>query len=119
MVGQGDAVDAVSRAMRRSRSGLRDSSRPIASMMFCGPTGVGKTELTKVPDCALNLDLDASLEVSVSYIVSVPVAKSIFTFMTSSELGAHPGASVVTVAETVCLSRHRCCATTTSAARTQ
>ena len=48
MVGQGDAVDAVSRAMRRSRSGLRDSSRPIASMMFCGPTGVGKTELTKV-----------------------------------------------------------------------
>jgi ATP-dependent Clp protease ATP-binding subunit ClpA len=48
VIGQADAVDAVSRAMRRSRSGLRDSSRPIASMMFCGPTGVGKTELTKV-----------------------------------------------------------------------
>lgn len=41
-------MDAASRALRRARSGLRDPARPIASMLFCGPTGVGKTELTKV-----------------------------------------------------------------------
>jgi ATPases with chaperone activity, ATP-binding subunit len=45
--GQGRAVRAVSRAVRRARSGMRDASRPIASFMFCGPTGVGKTELCK------------------------------------------------------------------------
>ena len=48
VIGQDDAVDAASRALRRARSGLRDPARPIASMLFCGPTGVGKTELTKV-----------------------------------------------------------------------
>lgn len=45
--GQSRAVKAVSRAVRRARSGLRDTTRPIASFMFCGPTGVGKTELCK------------------------------------------------------------------------
>jgi ATP-dependent Clp protease ATP-binding subunit ClpC len=45
--GQGRAVRAVARAVRRARSGLRDTTRPIASFMFCGPTGVGKTELCK------------------------------------------------------------------------
>lgn len=45
--GQSRAIRAVSRAVRRARSGLRDQSRPIASFMFCGPTGVGKTELCK------------------------------------------------------------------------
>lgn len=45
--GQARAVRSVSRAVRRARSGLRDQSRPIASFMFCGPTGVGKTELCK------------------------------------------------------------------------
>mmetsp|Transcript_11669 Transcript_11669/g.17719 ORF Transcript_11669/g.17719 Transcript_11669/m.17719 type:complete len:870 (+) Transcript_11669:1-2610(+) len=45
--GQQRAVRAVARAVRRARSGLRDTSRPIASFMFCGPTGVGKTELCK------------------------------------------------------------------------
>ena len=43
-----DAVGAVARAMRRARSGLKDPARPIAAMLFAGPTGVGKTELTKV-----------------------------------------------------------------------
>ncbi|MDO9417894.1 ATP-dependent chaperone ClpB [Pararhizobium sp.] len=47
VVGQGDAVQAVSRAVRRSRAGLQDSNRPIGSFIFLGPTGVGKTELTK------------------------------------------------------------------------
>ncbi|KAK9066336.1 hypothetical protein SSX86_013657 [Deinandra increscens subsp. villosa] len=45
--GQDEAVDAICRAVRRSRVGLKDPDRPIAAMLFCGPTGVGKTELTK------------------------------------------------------------------------
>lgn len=47
VVGQDDAVVAVSKAIRRSRSGLKDPKRPIGSFMFLGPTGVGKTELAK------------------------------------------------------------------------
>ncbi|WP_087000307.1 ATP-dependent chaperone ClpB [Rhizobium sullae] len=47
VIGQGDAVQAVSRAVRRARAGLQDPSRPIGSFIFLGPTGVGKTELTK------------------------------------------------------------------------
>ncbi len=47
VVGQEDAVVAVSNAVRRSRAGLQDPNRPIGSFMFLGPTGVGKTELTK------------------------------------------------------------------------
>jgi ATP-dependent Clp protease ATP-binding subunit ClpA len=46
-VGQSEAVKAVSTAVRRSRAGLQDPNRPIGSFMFLGPTGVGKTELTK------------------------------------------------------------------------
>ncbi|WP_404401786.1 ATP-dependent chaperone ClpB [Pelagibacterium halotolerans] len=47
VIGQQEAVEAVSRAVRRSRAGLQDPNRPIGSFMFLGPTGVGKTELTK------------------------------------------------------------------------
>ena len=47
VVGQRDAVIAVSTAVRRARAGLQDPNRPIGSFMFLGPTGVGKTELTK------------------------------------------------------------------------
>ncbi|MEO1703126.1 MAG: ATP-dependent chaperone ClpB [Pseudomonadota bacterium] len=47
VVGQGEAVQAVSRAVRRARAGLQDMNRPIGSFIFLGPTGVGKTELTK------------------------------------------------------------------------
>ena len=47
VVGQDEAVEAVSNAVRRSRSGLQDPNRPIGSFLFCGPTGVGKTELCK------------------------------------------------------------------------
>ncbi|GLQ54081.1 ATP-dependent chaperone ClpB [Devosia nitrariae] len=47
VVGQAEAVAAVSKAVRRSRAGLQDPNRPIGSFMFLGPTGVGKTELTK------------------------------------------------------------------------
>ncbi len=47
VIGQGEAVHAVSTAVRRARAGLQDPNRPIGSFMFLGPTGVGKTELTK------------------------------------------------------------------------
>ena len=47
VVGQAEAVKAVSTAVRRARAGLQDPNRPIGSFMFLGPTGVGKTELTK------------------------------------------------------------------------
>ncbi len=47
VVGQGEALHAVSTAVRRARAGLQDPNRPIGSFMFLGPTGVGKTELTK------------------------------------------------------------------------
>ena len=47
VIGQGEAVSAVSRAVRRARTGLQDPNRPIGSFLFLGPTGVGKTELTK------------------------------------------------------------------------
>jgi ATP-dependent Clp protease ATP-binding subunit ClpB len=47
VVGQGEAVQAVSKAVRRARAGLQDPNRPTGSFMFLGPTGVGKTELTK------------------------------------------------------------------------
>jgi ATP-dependent Clp protease ATP-binding subunit ClpB len=47
VVGQAEAVHAVSTAVRRARAGLQDPNRPIGSFMFLGPTGVGKTELTK------------------------------------------------------------------------
>lgn len=45
MIGQHEAVEAISRAIRRARSGIRDPSKPIASFLFTGPTGVGKTEM--------------------------------------------------------------------------
>ncbi|HSX17621.1 MAG TPA: ATP-dependent Clp protease ATP-binding subunit [Patescibacteria group bacterium] len=48
VIGQNEAVEAVSRAVRRNRSGISSSSRPIGSFIFLGPTGVGKTELARV-----------------------------------------------------------------------
>ena len=47
VVGQDAAIEAVSNALRRARSGLQDPNRPIGSFVFLGPTGVGKTELAK------------------------------------------------------------------------
>ena len=53
VIGQDEAIDVLSRAIKRARVGLKDINRPIGSFMFLGPTGVGKTELTKV--LALNM----------------------------------------------------------------
>ena len=47
VIGQDEAVSAIAKAVRRSRLGIQNPNRPIASFMFCGPTGVGKTEVTK------------------------------------------------------------------------
>src|SRR6201989_2166688 len=47
VIGQNEAIKAISKAIRRSRAGLKDPNRPIGSFIFCGPTGVGKTELAR------------------------------------------------------------------------
>ena len=47
VIGQDEAISAIARAIRRSRLGIQNPNRPIASFLFCGPTGVGKTEVTK------------------------------------------------------------------------
>ena len=83
VVGQGKAVQAVSKAVRRSRAGLQDPSRPIGSFMFLGPTGVGKTELTKALADFLFDDETAMLRMDMSeYMEKHSVARLI---------GAPPG----------------------------
>ncbi len=66
VVGQDEAVEAVANAVRRSRSGLQDPSRPIGSFLFCGPTGVGKTELCKALAEVLFDDENAMVRVDMS-----------------------------------------------------
>jgi ATP-dependent Clp protease ATP-binding subunit ClpB len=66
VVGQGEAVQAVSKAVRRARAGLQDPNRPIGSFMFLGPTGVGKTELTKALAGFLFDDDNAVLRIDMS-----------------------------------------------------
>src|SRR6266498_2352701 len=70
IIGQEDAIIAISRAVRRARAGLKDPKRPIGSFMFLGPTGVGKTELTKAlakfmfgsEEAAIQLDMSEFME---------------------------------------------------------
>jgi len=70
IIGQEDAIVAISRAVRRARAGLKDPKRPIGSFMFLGPTGVGKTELTKAlakfmfgsEEAAVQLDMSEFME---------------------------------------------------------
>ncbi len=66
VVGQNDAVEAVSRAVRRSRAGLKDPARPIGSFIFLGPTGVGKTELARALAQVLFDDEDAMIRLDMS-----------------------------------------------------
>ena len=66
VVGQLEAVSAVSKAVRRARAGLQDSNRPMGSFIFLGPTGVGKTELTKALAGFLFDDENALLRVDMS-----------------------------------------------------
>ncbi len=66
VVGQDEAVKAVSRAVRRARAGLKDPNRPIGSFIFLGPTGVGKTELCKALGEALFGDEDSLIRIDMS-----------------------------------------------------
>jgi ATP-dependent Clp protease ATP-binding subunit ClpB len=66
VVGQDEAVEAVSNAVRRSRSGLQDPNRPIGSLIFLGPTGVGKTELCKALAEVLFDDENAMVRIDMS-----------------------------------------------------
>ncbi|MCD8396756.1 MAG: ATP-dependent Clp protease ATP-binding subunit [Lachnospiraceae bacterium] len=81
VIGQDEAVQAVSRAVRRSRSGLKSPQRPIGSFLFLGPTGVGKTELSKAladlvfgtPNALIRFDMSEYMEKhSVSRLVGSP-----------------------------------------------
>ncbi|MBA17981.1 MAG: ATP-dependent chaperone ClpB [Sphingomonas sp.] len=66
VIGQADAVKAVSTAVRRSRAGLQDPNRPLGSFLFLGPTGVGKTELTKALAEFLFDDANAMVRIDMS-----------------------------------------------------
>ena len=66
VIGQEEAVSAVSRAIRRARAGLKDPKRPIGSFIFLGPTGVGKTELCRALGEAMFGDEDAVIRIDMS-----------------------------------------------------
>ena len=66
VIGQNEAVSAVSRAIRRARAGLKDPKRPIGSFIFLGPTGVGKTELCRALGEAMFGDEDALIRLDMS-----------------------------------------------------
>jgi len=81
VIGQKDAVEAVARAVRRSRAGLQDPNRPLGSFLFLGPTGVGKTELTKAlaeflfddPAAMVRIDMSEFMEKhSVARLIGAP-----------------------------------------------
>jgi ATP-dependent Clp protease ATP-binding subunit ClpC len=83
VVGQNDAIEAISRAIRRSRAGLKDPKRPIGSFIFSGPTGVGKTELARALAEFLFADRDALIRVDMSEYME--------KFSVSRLIGAPPG----------------------------
>ncbi|HFQ4523392.1 TPA: ATP-dependent Clp protease ATP-binding subunit [Enterococcus faecium] len=83
VVGQYEAVKAVSRAIRRARSGLKDPDRPIGSFMFLGPTGVGKTELAKALSEVMFGSEDALIRVDMSEFME--------KYSTSRLIGSPPG----------------------------
>lgn len=83
VVGQEDAVKAISRAIRRARSGLKDPNRPIGSFMFLGPTGVGKTELAKA--------LAEAMFGSEEALIRVDMSEYMEKYSTSRLIGSPPG----------------------------
>jgi ATP-dependent Clp protease ATP-binding subunit ClpC len=83
VVGQDEAIRAVSRAIRRSRAGLKDPNRPIGSFVFSGPTGVGKTELARALARFLFADSSALIRVDMSEYME--------KFSVSRLIGAPPG----------------------------
>ena len=83
VVGQDEAIEALSRAIRRTRAGLKDPDRPIGSFIFCGPTGVGKTELARQLARFLFADDKALIRVDMSEYME--------KFSISRLIGAPPG----------------------------
>jgi ATP-dependent Clp protease ATP-binding subunit ClpC len=83
IVGQDEAVTAISKAIRRNRAGLRDPRRPIGTFVFLGPTGVGKTELARVIATFLFGDPEALIRVDMSEFME--------KFAVSRLVGAPPG----------------------------
>ncbi|BDR55849.1 ATP-dependent Clp protease ATP-binding subunit [Xylocopilactobacillus apis] len=83
VIGQDAAVSAISRAIRRTRSGLKDPNRPMGSFMFLGPTGVGKTELAKA--------LAEALFGSEDNIVRIDMSEYMEKYSTSRLIGSPPG----------------------------
>jgi len=83
VVGQDEAIAVISRAIRRSRAGLKDPNRPIGSFVFCGPTGVGKTELARALARFLFADEAALIRVDMSEYME--------KFSVSRLIGAPPG----------------------------
>ena len=83
VVGQGEAVEAISRAIRRARAGLKDPKRPIGSFIFLGPTGVGKTELARALAEVMFGDEDAMIRIDMSEYME--------KHATSRLVGAPPG----------------------------
>jgi len=78
VVGQDEAVEAISRAVRRARVGIKDPKRPIGSFIFLGPTGVGKTELSKALAEAIFGDENLMIRVDMSeYMEKISVSKLI------------------------------------------
>ena len=83
VIGQGDAVKAVSNAIRRARAGLKDPNRPAGSFIFVGPTGVGKTELSKA--------LAESVFGSEDNIIRIDMSEYMEKHAVSKIIGAPPG----------------------------
>ncbi|WP_334329145.1 ATP-dependent Clp protease ATP-binding subunit [Companilactobacillus sp. HBUAS59699] len=83
VVGQNDAISAVSRAIRRARSGMKDPDRPIGSFMFLGPTGVGKTELAK--------SIAEVMFGSEDNLIRVDMSEYMEQYSTSKLIGSAPG----------------------------
>ena len=83
VVAQDDAIKAISRSIRRSRAGLKDPRRPIGSFIFCGPTGVGKTELARA--------LARFLFADESALIRVDMSEYMEKFSVSRLIGAPPG----------------------------
>jgi len=83
VVGQNEAIAVISRAIRRSRAGLKDPKRPIGSFIFSGPTGVGKTELARALARFLFADANALIRVDMSEYME--------KFSVSRLIGAPPG----------------------------
>jgi ATP-dependent Clp protease ATP-binding subunit ClpC len=83
VIGQDEAIRALSRSIRRSRAGLKDPNRPIGSFIFCGPTGVGKTELAR--------SLARFLFADPAALIRVDMSEYMEKFSVSRLIGAPPG----------------------------